>query len=230
MKNVAKRIILLTCMVIVFIPAGLLKAQTAHQKQLVIIDAAHGGTDGGVIVTDKVREKELTLTIAQLLEKELSRTPGIQVLMTRTSDRTLSTDDRLKMIKSAPLDALFISLHVNSGFGKKAGGYEVYFPGFKSTPEDSGESKAILNDMAKNKHLNNSVRFAQSIQRNLENIFPRKGRGLRDAPIPILDDLTITAVVLEMGFATNKEDRKILLSEKTQQAIVQAIGRSIRDY
>lgn len=225
-----KRIAFLTFLLLFFIPSSLLMAQSGQQKRLIIIDAAHGGADGGVIITDKIREKEMTLTLSQLLQKELAKTPGIQVRMTRTSEKTVSLAERLKIVNAAPAEALFISLHVNAGFGKNASGYEIYFPGFKAVPEDKGDSKAILKDMVKNKNLNDSVRFAQTIQRNMENVFPRKGRGLREAPIPILKDLTLTAVILELGFATNTEDRKKMMNEKTQQAIAQALGKSINDF
>lgn len=225
-----KRIAFLTFLLLFFIPSSLLMAQSGQQKRLIIIDAAHGGADGGVIITDKIREKEMTLTLSQLLQKELAKTPGIQVRMTRTSEKTVSLAERLKIVNAAPAEALFISLHVNAGFGKNASGYEIYFPGFKAVPEDKGDSKAILKDMVKNKNLNDSVRFAQTIQRNMENVFPRKGRGLREAPMPILKDLTLTAVILEMGFATNTDDRKKMMNEKTQQAIAQALGKSINDF
>jgi N-acetylmuramoyl-L-alanine amidase len=48
--------------------------------------------------------------------------------------------------------------------------------------------------------------------------------------MPILGDLSIPAVVLEVGFATNTDDRKKILNEKTQQAIAQALAKGIRDY
>jgi N-acetylmuramoyl-L-alanine amidase len=196
----------------------------------VIIDAAHGGADAGVMVTDKIQEKEVTLILAQLLQKELAKSPDIQTQLTRTSDKTISNAERMKMVKAASGEVLFISLHVNAGFGNKAAGYEIFFPGFKTPATDQNESKAILKDMEQNKYLNDSVRLAQMIQRNMENVFPRKGRGLRDAPMPILGDLSIPAVVLEVGFATNTDDRKKILNEKTQQAIAQALAKGIRDY
>jgi N-acetylmuramoyl-L-alanine amidase len=230
MNTPIKRIAFLTLLLLFLIPSSLLLAQSDQKKRFVIIDAAHGGIDGGVSVTDKVREKEITLILSQLLQKELAKMPGIQVQMTRTSDKTLSSADRRKIAAEAPADALFISLHLNAGFGKNATGYEIYFPGFKTAPEDKGGSKAILKDMVMNKSLNDSVRFAQVIQRNMEHVFPRKGRGLRDAPVPILSDLTMTAAVLEMGFATNMDDRKKIMDEKTQQAIAQALSKSIRDF
>jgi N-acetylmuramoyl-L-alanine amidase len=225
-----KRLAFLTLAVFFLIPSMLSAADPGQKKRLVIIDAAHGGADGGVIVTDKVREKDVVLAMSQMLHKELAKMPGIQVQMTRTSDKMLSTAERRQMIEAAPADALFISLHVNAGFGKNATGYEIYFPGFKTTPEEKGGSKTIVKDMARNKSLNDSVRFAQVIQRNMENIFPRKGRGLRDASMPVLNDLPMTAVVLEIGFATHADDRKKIMDVKTQQAIAQALTRSVRDF
>ncbi len=205
-------------------------AQTAQSKRLVIIDAAHGGTDAGVMVTDRIQEKEVTLILAQMMQKEMAKFSGIQVQMTRTSDKTVANPERVKMAGKAPGEVLLISLHVNAGFGKKAAGYEIYFPGFKSPAAGQNESQSILRDMAQNKYLNDSVRLAQMVQRNMENVFPRKGRGLRDAPAPIFDDLSVPAIVLEVGFATHADDRKKILNEKTQQAIAQALARSVNDY
>jgi N-acetylmuramoyl-L-alanine amidase len=225
-----KSIALLTILVILFTPSSLLMAQSGQPKRLVIIDAAHGGVDGGVVVTDKVREKQLTLALSQLLQKELAKDTDIQVKMTRTSDKAVSIDERRQIANAAPAGALFISLHVNAGFGKNATGYEIYFPGFKTAPVDKEGSKAILKDMVKNKSLNDSVRFAQILQRNMEKVFPRKGRGLRDASMSILKELTLAAVVLELGFATNVDDRKKIMDEKTQQAIVEALSKSIKGF
>jgi N-acetylmuramoyl-L-alanine amidase len=229
-KRITTTIICLSLLMFFLILVPILMVQATQAKRLVIIDAAHGGADAGVMVTDKIQEKEVTLILAQLLQKELAKSPDIQTQLTRTSDKTISNAERMKIVKAASGEMLFISLHVNAGFGKKANGYEIYFPGFKTLATDQNESKAILKDMEQNKYLNDSVRLAQMIQRNMENVFPRKGRGLRDAPMPILGDLSIPAVVLEVGFATNTDDRKKILNEKTQQAIAQALAKGIRDY
>ena len=229
-KRITKTIICLSLSMFFLILVPILMVQATQAKRLVIIDAAHGGADAGVMVTDKIQEKEITLILAQLLQKELAKSPDIQTQLTRTSDKTISNAERMKIVKATSGEVLFISLHVNAGFGNKATGYEIFFPGFKTPATDQNESKAILKDMEQNKYLNGSVRLAQMIQRNMENVFPRKGRGLRDAPMPILGDLSIPAVVLEVGFATNTDDRKKILNEKTQQAIAQALAKGIRDY
>ena len=197
--------------------------------KLIVIDPAHGGTEKGVRLSDRYYEKDITLNIAMLLQKELNRWENIRVQLTRHTDRNISISERIRITGMSHPD-VFISLHVNAGFGKNSTGYEIYFPGFKSTSADNSDAAEILRDMAKNKYLNDSVRLAQLIQKSMEKVFLRKGRGLRDAPFPLLKDLSMPAVVLEIGFATNLEDRKKMIDETTQNAIVQALSTSIKEY
>jgi N-acetylmuramoyl-L-alanine amidase len=202
---------------------------SASQKRaLVLIDPAHGGEDTGVIV-DRVREKELTLALALRLQQEAQKAGNIEILLTRTADRTLSVPERLKAAEARRPECL-LSLHVNAGFGKKASGYEVYFPGFRSQPGGGPEAAAILKDMEKTRSLNDSVRLAQQVQAALEKIFPRQGRGLREAPSPLLDAVTVAGLVVEVGFATQTEDRKRIMQEETQRALARALLKGLQDY
>jgi N-acetylmuramoyl-L-alanine amidase len=84
--------------------------------------------------------------------------------------------------------------------------------------------------MARNKYLNDSVKLAQLIQKNMDKVFPRKSRGLRDSHVPALEGLLIPAVVVEIGFATNPEDRKKIVNASTQAAIAHALCQSIKDF
>ena len=206
-----------------------LASSLAESRHLVVVDPAHGGLDKGVKLSKRFYEKDVTLAIAKLLKKDLDSSKNIRVLLTRSADKNFSVSDRVKIAKRADID-LFISLHVNSGFGRKSSGFEVYFSGFKSPSTAKNASKEILNDMVTTKYLNESVRIAQIIQRNMEKIFRRKDRGLRSAPILILEDLTIPAVVLEIGFATNTKDRKKLLNKTTQKSIAKALAKSIKEF
>jgi N-acetylmuramoyl-L-alanine amidase len=70
--------------------------------------------------------------------------------------------------------------------------------------------------------------LARIIQENLNTLFPRKGRGLRRADLPIIEGLFVPAVAVEMGFATNPEDKKKLLSGDTQTGIARALAKSIK--
>ena len=119
-------------------------------------------------------------------------------------------------------------IDVNAGFSKNSTGFEIYFPGFKGESPEQGGSKEILKDMARNKFLNDSVRLAQLIQKHMDKVFPRKSRGLRDAHVLALEGLSIPAVVVEIGFATNPEDRKTIVDAKTQAAVAHALCQSIK--
>jgi len=197
-------------------------------RHILLIDPAHGGKDTGV-VSDKLREKDLTMKLALLVRQEAQKSENLKVQLTRSADTGLTVAERIKIVGAVKPDCL-ISLHVNAGFGKKATGYELYFPGFRQTVAGGGDPAAILKDMARNKHLNDAVRLAQQIQSSLEKVFPRKGRGLRDAPCPLLDGLNIPGLVVEIGFATNPEDRSALNSNETQQAIAKALVRGVQGY
>ncbi len=83
--------------------------------------------------------------------------------------------------------------------------------------------------MAKNTYLNESVRLARAIEKNLSTVFPKASRGLREAPVPLLEGLTVPAVIVEIGFATHPEDRKKLLDDGTRQAVAAALAKSIRE-
>jgi N-acetylmuramoyl-L-alanine amidase len=225
-RMVRYEIIVLALLVVCLVPVMGDGAQ--QNRYTVLIDPAHGGEDAGV-VSDQLKEKDLTMNIALLIRQEAQKEEHFQVQLTRTADRTMTVAERIRAAGELKPDCL-ISLHINAGFGKKATGYEVYFPGFRQNLSAGGESAPILKDMVKNRSLNDSVRLAQQIQASIETVFPRKGRGLRDAPSPLLDGLTMPGLVVELGFATNPEERKRLTGEETQQAIARALVQGLRGY
>lgn len=218
--------IALALLVIALAPSPGMSAQ--QSRFMVLIDPAHGGEETGV-VSDKLREKDFTMNLALLIRQEAQQKGNFDVQLTRSEDRTVTLSERHKAATALKPDCL-LSLHVNAGLGKKATGYEVYFPGFQNTVAGGNESAAILKDMEKNRHLNDSVRLAQAIQSGLESVFPRLGRGLRDAPSPLLDGLAIPGVIVEIGFATHPEDRKKLTDEGTQRAIARALVAGLWKY
>ena len=216
-------------------PAGVgpAEAKDPTGRFVAVLDPAHGGKDEGVQLTRKVLEKDVTLTIATLVKRNLDDAKNLTVRSTRTDDSDVAMTDRVGTAIKAQAD-LFISLHVNAGFEKEAAGYELYFPGFEGQQAargpSRGESAAIVRDMVRTKHLNEGVRFAQMLQKRLDPVFPRMDRGLREAPVPVLQNLSIPAVVLEIGFSTNPNDRKKLQEESIQAAVAKAIAESIREF
>jgi N-acetylmuramoyl-L-alanine amidase len=225
-RMVRFKIVALSLLIVCLVPVMVEGAP--QNRYTVLIDPAHGGEDAGV-VSDQLREKDLTMNIALLIRQEAQKGENLRVQLTRSADRTMTVEERIKAAGELKPDCL-ISLHINAGFGKKATGYEVYFPGFRQNLASGGESAPILKDMVKNRSLNDSVRLAQQIQAGIETVFPRKGRGLRDAPSPLLDGLNMPGLIVELGFATNPEERKRLTGEETQRAIARALVKGLRGY
>jgi N-acetylmuramoyl-L-alanine amidase len=225
MIGIMKKSSILSLFALIFVICLSFNLSAAEKKHIVVIDPAHGGQDAGVKLTDKTSEKEITLAIALALQKELASENNVEVVLTRSSDTNVTLEERKTNISKIKPE-LFLSLHINAGFGKEADGFELYYPGFKELQENKKAAKNSPKNK-KNKYLNDSVRLANFIQKNMDTLFPRKGRGLREADVPIMEGMTIPALVVEIGFATNPEEKKKLLSENTQTEIAKALAKSI---
>lgn len=201
-------------------------AKDAGGKYIIVIDPGHGGGDTGVKISGNESEKDLTLAIAGLLKSDLEKA-GFAVRLTRTYDTGVAAEDRIKMAND-PANDLFLSIHVNAGFGKDAVGYELLFPGFSNPADEQNDSGAIVKDMVKNQNLNESVRLSRVIQKNMESVLPRKDRGLRDAPLRVQP--SIPSLYIELGFATNPEERKQITSRDMQRKISSVLAASVKEF
>src|SRR6476469_2289351 len=98
----------------------------ARGRPIVVIDAGHGGRDpGATSVSGQVREKELTLILAQALRDELVKRGRVRVAMTRDDDRYLGLDDRAAVARRLNA-AMFVSIHIDSAPNPLARGASVY--------------------------------------------------------------------------------------------------------
>ena len=206
-----------------------LNLSAAGKKYVILIDPAHGGKDQGIKLTSDVYEKDITLAVALSIKKELLKESNLEVVLTRDSDKTVTEEDRKTNIEKIKPDFL-LSLHVNGGFGKNASGFELYYQGLS---ENIIKGKKTAKDdklQIKNKCQNDSLTMAKIVQENMNTLFPRKNRGLRKADLLVTDGLLVPALVVEMGFATNSEDKSKLLSSKTQTEISKSLAKSIKTF
>jgi N-acetylmuramoyl-L-alanine amidase len=222
-----KKILLILCILMSFLICATGDLSAAGKKKVIVIDPEHGGKDPGIKLNNDVAEKDITLAVALSIKKELSKENNLEVFLTRDSDKTMEPEERKENIGKIKPDFV-LSLHVNGGFGKDASGFELYYPEFSKDVTKEKKAAKDNNSQLKNKCQNESLKMAKIIQENMNALFPRKGRGVRKADIPVIDDLLVPAVVVEMGFATNSEDKKKLLSLKTQTEISNALAYSIK--
>lgn len=201
----------------------------AGKKKIILIDPAHGGKDQGVKINNDVFEKDITLIVALSIKKVLARENNLELYLTREKDKEVDLEDRKDIIKKIKPD-FFLSLHVNGGFGKEASGFEIYYPEFSEDEVKGKKAEKESTTQLRNKCQSDSLKMAKIIQENMKALFPRKGRGVRKADMPVIDGLRISAVSVEMGFATSSEDKKKLLAVNTQTEIAKAMANSIKSF
>ena len=227
-------------------------------KRRVVVDAGHGGPDNGMTGPlrggPKIVEKDIVLKVARELEKSLERR-GVDVIMTRTRDTLIALSDRGRIANQRGGD-LFLSIHVNAANMRwprpgEARGFETYFLAEARTddarrveqmenesvrfetgahaPKDDPLS-FIINDMAQNEHLRESSELAAAIQRRLGDVLPGPSRGVKQAGFRVLVTAFMPAVLIEIGFGTNREDASFLDSAVRQREIAETIAAATIEY
>jgi len=241
------------------VPASAPVPMGLSRRYRVVVDAGHGGVDPGnpgtIVNGKRVRESQLTLAIALRLEKELERL-GIDVYMTRRTDTLIARDDR-GSIANAQKGDLFISIHTNAANpnwknASGARGFETYFLSTARTEDerrvaamendvvrfeaptapDGKEDPLsfILADLAQNEHLRESSDLAATIQQKLGGTHPGPDRGVKQAGFAVLARAYMPAVLVEIGFGTNKADATWMASAAGQQAAAEAMAEATLEY
>ena len=197
-------------------------AAASKGDRIIIVDAGHGGEDCGAIGVNGKLEKELNLEISTMLGEALSNA-GFTVVYTRTEDKMLYSEDenikgmrkisdlknRVKVAETY-LEALFISIHMNSYHESKYSGFQAYYLSANKAGEDLAEA------------IQTSVR--DKIQPNNS----RKTKG--SDKIYVLTNSPVTSVLLECGFITNSEECEKLCQKEYQKQLSFAIVCGIIEY
>lgn len=193
---------------------------TATPKYTIVIDAGHGGEDGGTQSAQGVFEKNLNLDIAMKL-KDLLEAAGVHVIMTRTEDvllydRNVDFHGRKKVLDLAARLAagekanpdLFLSIHMNSFPDSRYSGLQVWY-----SPNEQS-SKA----------------YAEAVQDLVvETLQPQNTRRVKAAGsnIFLLDRLTCPAILVECGFLSNPEEAEKLASAEYRDEMVFILAAAI---
>jgi N-acetylmuramoyl-L-alanine amidase len=235
-----------------------LAGQPRRARQLVVVDAGHGGVDPGmrgpIYGGPRIVEKDVTLDVAKRVGAALNRR-GIDVKYTRTTDTLIALDDRGRIANEAHAD-LFVSIHVNAANPNwkdpgGARGFETYFLSEAKTEDarrveqmenevvkfetrTSGPSSDalsfVLNDMAQNEHLREANELADLIQTRLARIHPGPSRGVKQAGFRVLVTAFMPAVLVEIGFGSNPADAAFMTDRKHVDEMSAAIADAVVEY
>lgn len=208
----------------------------------IVLDPGHGGSETGAIGNAGVLEKDLTLLIAQTLRRQLERRLPVKVILTREEDVDVAHDSRTALANQNQAD-LFISIHINSSFGRRAHGAETYFLSREASDRLAAEAAAfenlsgqddaeaglqmILWDLAQTYHLAGSQRFANLVQEELNQALGLRDRGVKQAPFRVLMGANMPAVLVELGFLSNPEDEAKLQKSEYRAELVNALVRAV---
>lgn len=203
-------------------PSSISANTKSTASKTVIIDAGHGGFDGGAVVGD-VMEKEINLKIAKRLSLML-KSAGFNVICTRTDDSSTESDptatisarkksdlkNRLELAKQNP-DAIFVSIHLNKFSSASAKGAQMFC-------SPNGENAAKLAECIKKQ----VVELLQKDNHRTVKQGTKDTYLLYYSPIP--------TVIAECGFMSNPTELALLCNEEYQGKMAFAIFSGILSY
>ncbi len=225
---------------------------TVVRKPIIIIDPGHGGIDPGAVGSNNIYEKNVVLSIARELKKQLMATGQYRVFMTRETDTFVKLRDRVKFARDHNGD-LFVSLHADSIKKKDVRGSSVYTISKKSSDAQTAalakkENQAdliagidlsiedeqvafILGDFLINETMNQSKFLANTLVETMQT------RGIRTLQTPhryagfaVLKAPEIPSVLVETGFMSNSSEARLLTQREHQRKIATAIHSGINAY
>lgn len=196
----------------------------------VILDAGHGGKDPGAtnpLGTEANYNLALAGRVKGLLEQR-----GFKVLLTRNSDRYYSLQERVEIANAVAGDAIFISLHFNSG-GRDAKGIETFTlspPGVAHYGSDIKSSDALARKG--NEHDSANIALATAVHgcilsRLKEYTFDR---GIKRARFSVLSGVRHPAILFEGGFMSHPYEARLIANEKYQAALAEGIKTAVEKY
>ncbi len=227
----------------------------AYRLRTVVIDPGHGGRDPGA-VGRRSREKDIVLAVSLKLGEYINQhLPDVNVIYTRSTDEFVELHRRAEIANRNNAD-LFISIHANANTNRNVRGTDTFVMGHHTSKENlevamkenaailleedydeqyegfdpnSSESYIIFSLM-QNTYLSQSLDFASYVQSQFRERVGRVDRGVRQAGFLVLWQTTMPSVLVEVGFISNEEEERFLMSEQGQTYIASAIFRAFRDY
>lgn len=190
---------------------------------VIIIDAGHGGEDGGTQSAEGILEKDINLFVAKKLEALLKK-EGFRTVMTRSDDsmiydsycktikskKTSDLHNRLEIMKKYP-DCIFLSIHQNHFTESKYDGAQVFF---RPDHEESEHLAACVQESIVDALQRDNTRRIKECQSNVFLIY----------------NAVSTAVMIECGFLSNENEAHKLSDEKYQSELSLAICEGLKNY
>lgn len=233
-------------------PVAKPKPPPAPRPKLIALDPGHGGADPGTTGASGMHEKTVVYAVAAALERELSAGKRYRVALTRRGDLFVPLRERVSRARAAKAD-LFISLHADSHPDPTVRGATVYTLSDSASDREAAalaakENKAdlvagvdlrrhtddvasVLIELTQRGTINQSRAFAgimvDALRRHSVATLPRSHR---QAGFAVLTAPDMPAILLEVGYLSNRTDERLLLNKAHQQKLARAIADAADRY
>jgi N-acetylmuramoyl-L-alanine amidase len=219
--------------------------------RVVVIDAGHGGEDPGSVSRSGVQEKTVALGVALAVAEALDSLPHLEVHLLRDDDTFIPLWDRGTIATGLKGErpGVFVSVHANA-FDSPARGFETYFlsdarteherrvAAIENAPvghvEDGGRPTTDLDFILRElKNLDTqhwSALLAEMVQSDMGRVHPGPDRGVKQAPLAVITNALMPAVLVEVGYLSNADEARLLATTAFQRRAGRAIARAVAGF
>ena len=225
------------------------RTQQADRDIIIAIDAGHGGEDPGA----PGGEKQVCLAVAKRLAALINKEHGMKAVLTRKGDYFVDLLKRTEIARQHKAD-LFISLHADGFKDKRVRGTAVWVLSTKGANSEIGRwleqrEKAsdlaggvdishqdplvaqVLIDLSMRYSVGESLKAADSVRTKLAKTMPKMhGKGIKKANFAVLRMPDIPAMMVEMGYISNRTENRLLKSANHQKRISRAVFSGVENY
>jgi N-acetylmuramoyl-L-alanine amidase len=176
-------------------------------KKIIVIDAGHGGHDHGAKIDNEL-ESKIVESIAKKI-KELNKNNNIEIVLLREDDSFIGLKERTNKVNEIN-PHLLISLHINTSKNSNVNGVDAFVA-------------------SENVFYEKSVEAANKLIEKISNNNLVKG-NVKDAKLFIIEKSKCPAILLEVGYLTNENDKTYITSEDGKNEIANSILDFLKQY
>jgi N-acetylmuramoyl-L-alanine amidase len=229
---------------------GRTRERTVDRLLTIAVDPGHGGEDPGAIGKRGTQEKEVTLDIAQRLQRLIEAERDMRVLLTRDGDFFVPLRERVEKARRVQAD-LFVSIHADAWIRADARGSSVFALSERGASSTAAAWMArrendadligginlgtrdpqlaqVLLDLSTTAQINDSLRFGNAVLRELERINTLHKPRVEQAGFAVLKAPDIPSILVETAFISNPDEERRLTDDGYQQRIAAAIFDGIK--
>ncbi|MDY6861505.1 MAG: N-acetylmuramoyl-L-alanine amidase [Thermodesulfobacteriota bacterium] len=231
---------------------NIIRDRKRDEYKVVVIDPGHGGEDPGAIGHYRTKEKDVVLKISKKLWNEINAEKGIKAYLTRSQDYFIPLRKRIDIAMEYGAD-LFLSIHADASFNRKARGASVYCLSLRAADREASriisknsnitnwifeeeekfpknlkkDVQKILFDLHQTQVLNQSLILGGITLKELDKFSLIRFKQPKQAGFVVLKSPKFPSVLIETGFLSNPRDERLLKQDSFQNKLARSISRAV---